>query len=31
MTMTDLTIAPFEVHVPEEALDDLRQRLAATR
>jgi pimeloyl-ACP methyl ester carboxylesterase len=31
MTMTDLTIAPFEVHVPEEALDDLRRRLAATR
>ena len=31
MTMTDRTIAPFEVHVPEEAVDDLPRRLAATR
>jgi hypothetical protein len=31
MTMTDLTIGPLEAHVPEEALDDLRRRLAATR
>src|SRR3712207_5251658 len=28
----DLTaVRPFEVHVPDEALDDLRRRLAATR
>jgi len=27
----DTTIRPFHVNVPQEALDDLRQRLAATR
>jgi pimeloyl-ACP methyl ester carboxylesterase len=31
MTMADLTIRPFEVHVPEEDLADLRRRIAATR
>jgi hypothetical protein len=30
-TMTDLTIHPFEVHVPEEDLADLQRRIAATR
>jgi hypothetical protein len=30
-TMTDLTIRPFEVHVPDEGLADLRRRIAATR
>jgi hypothetical protein len=29
--MTDLTIRPFEVHVPEEDLAGLQQRIAATR
>ena len=31
MTMTELTIRPFEVHVPDEDLADLRRRIAATR
>jgi hypothetical protein len=31
MTTTDLTIRPFEVHVPDEDLADLRRRLAAMR
>ena len=31
MTMTDLTIRPFEVHMPDEDLADLRRRIAATR
>jgi Epoxide hydrolase N terminus len=31
MTMTDTTIRPFEVHVPDEDLADLRRRLAATQ
>ena len=31
MTMTDTTIRPFEVHVPEEDLADLRRRVAATQ
>jgi pimeloyl-ACP methyl ester carboxylesterase len=31
-TEADLTaVRPFEIHVPEEQLDDLRRRLAATR
>src|SRR5262245_46390585 len=30
-TMADLTIRPFQFHVPEEDLVDLRRRLAATR
>jgi len=30
-TTTDLTIHPFEVHMPEEDLADLRRRIAATR
>jgi pimeloyl-ACP methyl ester carboxylesterase len=30
-TMTDPTIRPFRIDVPQEALDDLRRRLAATR
>src|ERR671928_645532 len=30
-TMTDLTIRPFQIHVPEEDLVDLRRRIAATR
>jgi pimeloyl-ACP methyl ester carboxylesterase len=29
--MTDLTIRPFEVHVPDEDLADLRRRITATR
>ena len=29
--MTDLTIRPFEVHVPAEDLADLRRRIATTR
>jgi pimeloyl-ACP methyl ester carboxylesterase len=29
--MADLTIRPFEVHVPDEDLADLRRRIAATR
>src|SRR6516165_26097 len=31
MMMADLTIRPFEVHVPEEDLVDLRRRTGATR
>jgi hypothetical protein len=31
MTMTDLTIRPFEVHVLDEDLADLRRRAVATR
>jgi pimeloyl-ACP methyl ester carboxylesterase len=31
MTVTDLTIRPFEVHVPDEDLADLQRRIAATR
>jgi hypothetical protein len=31
MTMTDLAIRPFRVDIPEEDLDDLRRRIAATR
>jgi pimeloyl-ACP methyl ester carboxylesterase len=31
MTTTDLTIRPFEVHVPDEDLADLRRRIAAAR
>ena len=30
-TMTDITIRPFEIHVPEEDLADLQRRVAATR
>jgi pimeloyl-ACP methyl ester carboxylesterase len=30
-TMTDLTIRPFEVHMPEEDLADLQRRIVATR
>src|SRR5215467_1812582 len=30
-TMTDVTIRPFQFRVPDEALVDLRRRLAATR
>src|ERR671938_513211 len=30
-TMTDLTIRPFQIHVPEEDLVDLRRRIAATK
>jgi pimeloyl-ACP methyl ester carboxylesterase len=30
-TMTELTIRPFQVHVPDEDLVDLRRRIAATR
>src|SRR5215468_7949257 len=30
-TTTDLTIRPFEVHVPDEKLADLQRRIAATR
>ena len=30
-TMTELTIRPFQIHVPEEDLVDLRRRIAATR
>src|SRR5262245_41520535 len=29
--MTDPAIRPFRVEVPEEAIDDLRRRIAATR
>jgi hypothetical protein len=31
MATTDLTIRPFEVHVPDEDLADLRRRIPATR
>jgi pimeloyl-ACP methyl ester carboxylesterase len=31
MTTTDLTVRPFEVHVPDEDLADLRRRIAAAR
>jgi hypothetical protein len=31
MTMTDATIRPFEVHVPDDDLADLQRRIAATR
>src|SRR5215469_6460696 len=31
MTEADRTIRPFEVHVPDEDLADLRRRVAATR
>ena len=30
-TKTDLTIRPFEVHMPDEDLADLQRRIAATR
>src|SRR5919205_880535 len=30
-TITETTIRPFEIHVPEEGLVDLRRRIAATR
>jgi pimeloyl-ACP methyl ester carboxylesterase len=30
-TMTELTVRPFQIHVPEEELVDLRRRIAATR
>jgi pimeloyl-ACP methyl ester carboxylesterase len=30
-TMTDVEIRPFRVDIPEQALSDLRQRIAATR
>ena len=30
-TMTDHTVRPFEIHVPEEDLADLQRRIAATR
>ena len=30
-TTTDLSIRPFEVHVPDEELADLQRRVAATR
>jgi hypothetical protein len=30
-TMTGFTIRPFEVHVPDEDVADLRRRIAATR
>jgi pimeloyl-ACP methyl ester carboxylesterase len=30
-TMPDVTIRPFEIHVPDEDLADLRRRIAATR
>src|SRR3954447_14289903 len=30
-TMTDLEVRPFRIDVPEEALVDLRRRIAATR
>ena len=28
---TDTTVRPFDIHFPEEALDDLRRRISATR
>jgi hypothetical protein len=31
MATTDPSIRPFEVHVPDEDLADLRRRLVATR
>jgi hypothetical protein len=32
MTITsDLTVRPFEVHVPEKGLADLQRRIAGTR
>jgi pimeloyl-ACP methyl ester carboxylesterase len=31
MTMADLTIRPFDVHVPDEDLAELQRRIAATR
>src|SRR5664279_1785422 len=30
-TATDVAVRPFRIHVPEEALVDLRRRIAATR
>ena len=30
-TMTDVEIRPFRADIPEEALTDLRRRIAATR
>ena len=30
-TMTDVEIRPFRVNIPEDALNDLRRRIAATR
>jgi hypothetical protein len=30
-TMTQLAIRPFRINIPEEALVDLRRRVAATR
>ena len=29
--ISDLSIRPFEVNVPQDALDDLRRRVAAMR
>jgi len=31
IAMTERTISPFEIHVPDEALVDLRRRIAGTR
>jgi len=31
MEQSKLEIRPFRVNIPEDALDDLRQRIAATR
>src|SRR5690349_2128192 len=30
-TRTDIEVRPFSIHVPEEALTDMRRRVAATR
>ena len=30
-TMTQPAIRPFQIHISDEALDDLRRRIAATR
>jgi pimeloyl-ACP methyl ester carboxylesterase len=30
-TMTETTVSPFEIHFPDEVLNDLRRRIAATR
>jgi pimeloyl-ACP methyl ester carboxylesterase len=30
-TTTEIDVSPFQVHFPDEALDDLRSRIAATR
>jgi hypothetical protein len=31
MTIQETTVRPFQIHVPQEEIDELRRRIAATR